>query len=211
MPTRRPLAGHSDVVVAAPPRRLPAAAPTRRGYGHPWLTLLAVAFGIMMVGLDGTVVAIANPAIARDLSANLASLQWVTNGYLLALAVSLIIAGRLADRFGRKGVFLTGVIGFAAASVLVGLSGSIGLVVFWRVVQGLAGAMLQPASLAIVRSTFTPERLDVALGIWGGASALAGARGAVVGGPAGGPVSRRGGVFPDRAGAGGPGAPGGRV
>src|SRR3954463_3592824 len=64
----------------------------RPGYGHPWLTLVAVAFGVMMVGLDATVVAIANPAIARDLNANLSQLQWVTNGYLLALAVSLITA-----------------------------------------------------------------------------------------------------------------------
>jgi EmrB/QacA subfamily drug resistance transporter len=155
---------------------------SRRGYGHPWLTLLAVAVGVMMVGLDATVVAIANPAIARDLGADLADLQWVTNGYLLSLAVSLIIAGRLADRFGRKTVFLAGVIGFAAASVLVGLSGGIGTVVFWRVVQGFAGALLQPASLAILRSTFSPERLNMAIGIWGGVSALAIASGPIVAG-----------------------------
>jgi EmrB/QacA subfamily drug resistance transporter len=154
----------------------------RRGYGHPWLTLLAVAVGVMMVGLDATVVAIANPAIARDLGADLADLQWVTNGYLLSLAVSLIIAGRLADRLGRKRVFLAGVVGFAAASVLVGLSGGIGMVVFWRVVQGFAGALLQPASLAILRSTFSPERLNMAIGIWGGVSALAIASGPIVAG-----------------------------
>jgi EmrB/QacA subfamily drug resistance transporter len=156
--------------------------PSRRGFGHPWLTLVAVAFGVMMVGLDATVVAIANPAIARDLGAGLTDLQWVTNGYLLALAVSLVIAGRLADRFGRKTVFLTGVVGFAAASVMVGLAGSIGAVIFWRVVQGFAGALLQPASLAILRSTFSPERLNMAIGIWGGVSALAIASGPIVAG-----------------------------
>src|SRR6266545_7089340 len=86
--------------------------PTRAGHGHPWLTLVAVALGVMMVGLDATVVAIANPAIARDLNADLAGLQWVTNGYLLALAVALIPAGKLADRYGRKAVFLAGVVGF---------------------------------------------------------------------------------------------------
>src|SRR3954454_12159405 len=128
--------------------------PGRSGHGHPWLTLIAVALGVMMVGLDATVVSIANPAIARDLHADLAGLQWVTNGYLLALAVTLIPAGKIADRFGRKRVFLVGVVGFALGSLLVGLSSGIGLVILWRVVQGFAGALLQPASLAIIRNTF---------------------------------------------------------
>ena len=172
----------SNVALAPEPAFGGAPARARRGHGHPWLTLLSVAFGVMMVGLDATVVAIANPAIARDLGAGLADLQWVTNGYLLALAVSLVIAGRLADRFGRKTVFLVGVVGFAAASVMVGLSGGIGMVVFWRVVQGFAGALLQPAGLAILRSTFSPERLNMAIGIWGGVSALAIASGPIVAG-----------------------------
>jgi EmrB/QacA subfamily drug resistance transporter len=156
--------------------------PTRRGHGHPWLTLLAVALGVMVVGLDATVVAIANPAIARDLGANFAQLQWVTNGYLLALAVSLIVAGRLADRFGRKTIFLVGVGGFAVASVAVGLSTSIEMVIFWRVVQGFAGALLQPASLAILRNTFPAEKLNMAIGIWAGTSGLAIASGPIVAG-----------------------------
>ncbi|HEY0808463.1 MAG TPA: MFS transporter [Pseudonocardiaceae bacterium] len=155
---------------------------TRRGYGNPWLTLIAVAFGVTMVGLDATVVSIANPAIASSLHADLPGLQWVTNGYLLALAVSLVIAGRLADRFGRKKLFLAGIVLFAIASALVGLSGSIGMVILWRVVQGLAGAMLQPASLAILRNTFPAHKLNMAIGIWGGASALSVASGPIVGG-----------------------------
>jgi EmrB/QacA subfamily drug resistance transporter len=161
----------------------PADAPPRgRRGGNPWLTLVAVALGVTMVGLDGTVVSIANPAIAKDLHATLAGLQWVTNGYLLALAVSLIIAGRLADRFGRKKLFLAGVVLFAVASALVGLSGNIGLVILWRVVQGFAGAMLQPASLAILRKAFPAEKLNMAIGIWGGSSALSIASGPIVGG-----------------------------
>src|SRR3954470_17787140 len=99
-----------------------AATPRRRGHGNPWLTLAAVALGVVMVTLDGTVVAIANPAISKDLGASLPDLQWVTNGYLLALAVSLITAGKLGDRFGHKGVFLIGVVGFALASAGIGLS-----------------------------------------------------------------------------------------
>ncbi|MYU48362.1 MFS transporter, partial [Streptomyces sp. SID7803] len=81
--------------------------------GHPWLTLFSVAIGVMMVALDGTIVAIANPAIQQDLGASLADVQWITNGYMLALAVSLITAGKLGDRFGHRQTFLIGVIGFA--------------------------------------------------------------------------------------------------
>ena len=77
----------------------------------------------MMVGLDGTIVAVANPAIQSHLHASLAGIQWIANAYLLALAVSLITAGKLGDRFGHKKVFLTGVAGFAASSAAIGLSG----------------------------------------------------------------------------------------
>jgi EmrB/QacA subfamily drug resistance transporter len=172
----------SSGVLPTPSPTDSAAPRTRRGYGNPWLTLIAVAFGVTMVGLDATVVSIANPAIATSLHADLAGLQWVTNGYLLALAVSLVIAGRLADRFGRKRLFLAGIVLFAIASALVGLSGSIGMVILWRVVQGFAGAMLQPASLAILRNTFPPHKLNMAIGIWGGSSALSVASGPIVGG-----------------------------
>jgi EmrB/QacA subfamily drug resistance transporter len=160
----------------------PRAKPQRTGHGHPWLTLVAVALGVMMVGLDATVVSIANPAIARDLGADLAGLQWVTNAYLLALAVALIPAGKLADRFGRKKIFLIGVVGFALASVLVGLSGSVGMVVLFRVLQGLAGALLQPASLAILRNTFPADKLNAAIGIWGATVGVSIAGGPIVGG-----------------------------
>jgi EmrB/QacA subfamily drug resistance transporter len=174
----------SSATAVAPesPDASPRAKRRRAGHGHPWLTLIAVALGVMMVGLDATVVSIANPAIARDLHADLAGLQWVTNGYLLALAVSLIPAGKLADRFGRKKVFLIGVVGFALASVLVGVSGSIGLVILWRVVQGFAGALLQPASLAILRNTFPADKLNAAIGIWGATVGISIAGGPIVAG-----------------------------
>jgi len=120
--------------------------------GHPGLTLLAVALGVMMVGIDGTIVAVANPAIQSHLHASLAGIQWVTNAYLLALAVSLITIGKLGDRFGHRKIFLIGVAGFAVSSAAIGLSGtiasSIGLVIAFRALQGVFGAMLQPAALA---------------------------------------------------------------
>lgn len=138
----------------------------RRGHGNPWLTLVAVALGVIMVTLDTTVVAIANPAISRDLGASLSDLQWVTNGYLLALAVSLITAGKLGDRLGHKPVFLIGVVGFALASAGIGLSRDIGLMIALRVIQGVFGAMLQPTALGLLRAAFPAERLNLAIGIW---------------------------------------------
>lgn len=168
--------------VPIPPRDQARGRPARAGHGHPWLTLIAVALGVMMVGLDATVVSIANPAIAKDLGASLSGLQWVTNAYLLALAVTLIPAGKIADRFGRKRTFLAGVVGFAVSSVLIGLSGGLGMVIFWRVVQGFAGALLQPASLALLRNTFPAERLNAAIGIWGSTVGISIAGGPIVAG-----------------------------
>jgi EmrB/QacA subfamily drug resistance transporter len=153
-----------------------------REQGHPWLSLAAVSLGLMMVMLDATVVAIANPSIGRDLNASLSGLQWVTNAYLLAVAVTIMTAGKLGDRFGRKRTFLTGVVGFALASAACGLAPSIGVLVGFRVVQGLAGALLMPATLAIIRASFPARLLQQAIGIWAGVSALAIASGPIVGG-----------------------------
>lgn len=153
-----------------------------KAQGNPWLTLVAVALGVMMVGLDGTVVGVANPTIAADLDASLSGLQWVTNGYLLALAVLLILGGKLGDKYGRKKVFLAGIVGFAVTSLGCALSPSIGVLIFFRVLQGVAGALLMPSTLALIRAAFPPSELNRAVGIWGGSSALAVASGPIVGG-----------------------------
>ncbi|AXI77438.1 MFS transporter [Peterkaempfera bronchialis] len=150
--------------------------------GHPWLTLLTVAVGVMMVALDGTIVAIANPVIAHDLGASLADMQWVTNGYLLALAVFLITAGKIGDRFGHRNTFLIGAVGFAAASAAIGFAGSIQLIIVFRVLQGLFGALLQPAALGLLRGAFPAEKLNMAIGIWGGVIGASTAAGPIVGG-----------------------------
>jgi EmrB/QacA subfamily drug resistance transporter len=150
--------------------------------GHPWLTLITVAVGVMMVALDGTIVAIANPAIQKDLGATFAQVQWITNGYFLALAVSLITAGKLGDRFGHRQTFLIGVVGFAAASGAIGLSDSIALVVTFRVLQGLFGALLMPAALGLLRATFPAEKLNMAIGIWGMVIGASTAGGPILGG-----------------------------
>ena len=158
-------------------------APARPGRrGREGWTLASVAFGVIMVGLDGTVVAIANPYIGRDLHGSLSDLQWITNAYLLALAVLLVPMGNLGDRLGRRRVFLAGVVGFALASLGVGLVGSIGGVITLRAVQGVFGAMMMPNTLGIIRNTFPVDRLNRAVGIWGGSSAISIAGGPIVGG-----------------------------
>ncbi|WP_210586717.1 MFS transporter [Streptomyces sp. GESEQ-35] len=158
------------------------AAPAKGLRGHPWFTLITVAVGVMMVALDGTIVAIANPAIQQDLGATFAQVQWITNGYFLALAVCLITAGKLGDRFGHRQTFLIGVVGFAAASGAIGLSSSIGLVVAFRVLQGLFGALLMPAALGLLRATFPAEKLNMAIGIWGMVIGASTAGGPILGG-----------------------------
>src|SRR6478752_5205016 len=162
-----------DTVVPAPAKGL---------RGHPWLTLFTVAIGVTMVALDGTIVAIANPAIQKDLGASLADVQWITNGYMLALAVSLITAGKLGDRFGHRQTFLIGIAGFAAASGAIGLSGSIAAVIVFRVFQGLFGALLMPAALGLLRATFPAEKLNMAIGIWGMVIGASTAGGPILGG-----------------------------
>ncbi|MEU8941732.1 MULTISPECIES: MFS transporter [Streptomyces] len=160
----------------------PAPVPPSGLRGHPWLTLFAVAIGVMMVTLDGTIVAVANPAIQKDLGASLADVQWITNGYLLALAVSLITAGKLGDRFGHRQTFLIGIAGFAASSAAIGISGSVELVIGFRVAQGLFGALLMPAALGLLRATFPAEKLNMAIGIWGMVIGASTAAGPIVGG-----------------------------
>jgi len=156
---------------------------TTRGLrGHPWWVLASVAFGVVMVGLDGTVVAVANPVIARDLHTSVSQLQWITNAYLLVLAVGLVFGGKLGDRFGRRKVFLVGVVGFALSSLAVGLIGTTGGVIAFRAVQGAFGSLLMPNTLAILRATFPKEKLNMAIGIWGGASGISVASGPIVGG-----------------------------
>ncbi|MGP4048079.1 MFS transporter [Streptomyces sp. 2A115] len=150
--------------------------------GHPWFTLFTVAVGVMMVALDGTIVAIANPAIQKDLNASFADVQWITNGYFLALAVTLITAGKLGDRFGHRQTFLIGVVGFAAASGAIGLSDSIAFVIVFRVFQGLFGALLMPAALGLLRATFPAEKLNMAIGIWGMVIGASTAGGPILGG-----------------------------
>lgn len=179
---RRSSGRHAAPAHSHAPGRHRAPQPASRLRGNPWWTLVAVSLGVVMVGLDASVVAIANPRIAADLHASLSDLQWITDAYMLALASLLIFGGKLGDRFGRRMVFFVGVVGFAAASVGIGLAGTVAGVIGLRTLQGVFGALLMPSTLAIIRASFPPEKLNTAVGIWGGASGVSVAAGPIVGG-----------------------------
>lgn len=165
--------------MSAPPATV---APSTARLAGAWGTLVTVALGVVMVGLDGTVVSIANPAIGTSLHASLADLQWITNSYLLALAVVLIPGGKLGDRYGRRLVFLTGVTGFALSSLGVAVIGTVSGAIAMRTIQGAFGALLLPNTIALIRAAFPPDELNRAVGIWSSSSAAAIAGGPVLGG-----------------------------
>jgi MFS family permease len=146
---------------------------TRTVTNRPWLVLAAAAVGAAMVGLDGTAITIAAPFIARTTAASLTDLQWIANAYLVTLAIGLLPAGRIADRFGRRATFMVGVLAFGISSVAIAFSASVTALIIFRAIQGLAGALLQPAAMAMMRNAFSKEKLPVALGVWGGVNALA--------------------------------------
>jgi EmrB/QacA subfamily drug resistance transporter len=135
-----------------------------------------------MVFLDTTVVNVALPTIGRDLDTGLAGLQWTINGYLLTLAALILLGGALGDVYGRRRVFVIGVVWFAAASALCGLAPSIEVLVAARALQGVGGALLTPGSLALLQSSFAPDDRARAIGAWSGLGGVAAAVGPFVGG-----------------------------
>jgi len=144
--------------------------------------LAATIAGSSMALLDMTIVNIALPAIDADLDAGTAGLTWTVNAYTLTLASLILLGGSLGDRFGRRKVFLIGVIWFAAASLLCGIAPNVGLLVGARALQGIGGALLTPGSLAILQASFRPEDRSRAIGIWSGFGAIAAVVGPLVGG-----------------------------
>ena len=148
-----------------------------------WWTLIAMSLATLMTFLDNNVVNVAIPTIQRSLHLSVSGLEWVVSAYLLVLAGLLLVGGRVADVYGRKRVFLIGLVIFTLSSLAAGLAGSGGLLIATRAVQGLGGAMMMPAALAILQATFTdPRERAQAIGIWGAAGALALALGPAVGG-----------------------------
>ncbi|MFJ3816879.1 MFS transporter [Streptomyces sp. NPDC090056] len=138
--------------------------------------------GAAVVALDGTVLTVAQPALQRDLHADVGQVQWTSTGYLVAVASLLVFAGRLGDRHGHHRVFAAGALGFAAASAGVALAPGIGAVIALRVLQGVCGALLQPATLGMLRTAFPPDRLATPIAVRTAVIGLAAAAGPLVGG-----------------------------
>jgi EmrB/QacA subfamily drug resistance transporter len=147
-----------------------------------WWALGAMCFALFMIMLDNTVVNVALPSIQRSLNASTASLEWTVNAYTLTFAVLLVTGGRLGDLFGRRKIFLFGVVVFALSSGAIGFSPSDTWLVGWRAVQGIGSAMMMPATLSIITNAFPAAERGKAIGTWAGVSALALAIGPVLGG-----------------------------
>ncbi|WP_421735994.1 MFS transporter [Cellulomonas sp.] len=144
--------------------------------------LFATVLGSAIAFIDATVVTIALPTIAEDLDATTADLQWTINAYALTLAAFLLLGGSLGDRFGRRKVFLVGVVWFAVASLLCAVAPTIGALNAARALQGVGGALLTPGSLAILQSTFSGPDRGRAIGAWSGLGGIAGAVAPFLGG-----------------------------
>jgi EmrB/QacA subfamily drug resistance transporter len=150
--------------------------------GHRRIVAIACA-GAFLAFLDATIVNIAFPDISSSFAGSgRDALSWVLDGYFVVIAALLVPAGGLADRFGHKRIFLLGVSGFTAASLLCALAPSLGFLIAFRVVQGIGAAMVMPTSLALVLDAFPSERRAAGVGIWGAAAAAAAAVGPTLGG-----------------------------
>jgi EmrB/QacA subfamily drug resistance transporter len=147
-----------------------------------WWTLAAVSVGLFMIMLDNTVVNVALRSIQRSLHMNLDELEWVVAGYALTFAAFMLTGGKLADFLGRRLVFMAGLTVFTGASLACGLAPNGHFLIGARVVQGLGGALMNPATLGIITATFPPRQRGTAIGIWAGVSAMALAIGPLVGG-----------------------------
>ena len=164
------------VTTAAPPRRRPA---LRRR----WWILALLGIAQLMVVLDATIVNIALPHAQSALGFSNNDRQWIVTGYSLAFGSLLLLGGRIADLFGRKRIFIIGVIGFAAASAFGGAAQNFDMLLTGRVIQGAFGALLAPATLSLLTTTFRhPIERTKAMGIYGGIAGAGASVGLLLGG-----------------------------
>ncbi|WP_410604303.1 MFS transporter [Amycolatopsis sp. lyj-90] len=147
-----------------------------------WWLLATVLVVELMDLLDSTIVNVAGPSLERSLGTSPVGLQWVIGGYALTLGAGLVLGGRLGDRYGRRPMFLFGLVAFTLASLLCAIAPSAGLLIAFRLVQGVAGAMMLPQGLGILRDNLAPRDLTKALAVFGPVLGLGGVLGPVLGG-----------------------------
>ena len=169
----------SGIIEAEPCPRLrkrEIALPRRR------MVLAACVLASAMAFIDGSALTVALPRLRAAFDADLAAVQWVLNGYVLALAALTLIGGALADVYGKARMLMLGCLGFGSASAACGLAPSVGWLIAARVVQGISAAILTPSSLALIGAVYPKEERNRAIGVWAAASALTTAGGPVLGG-----------------------------
>src|SRR3954468_6742561 len=138
-----------------------------------WWTLAAVSFGLFMIMLDNTVVNVALPSMQEDLGLGISELEWVVTGYALTFGAVMLTGGKLADRYGRRLMFVIGLAIFTASSLVCALAPDATWLIAARVVQGIGAALMNPSTLSIITATFPPRERGTAIGIWAGVSAIA--------------------------------------
>src|SRR6478672_9911573 len=156
--------------------------PEEHKHINPWIIAVSVMFATFMEVLDTTVVNVSLPHIAGSLSASIDEATWALTSYLVANAIILPMTGWLASTFGRKRLLMLSVVGFTAASFLCGLAPTLGLLVFFRILQGATGGCLQPLSQAVLLEAFAPQDRGKAMGFWALGIVVAPILGPVLGG-----------------------------
>ncbi len=147
-----------------------------------WLTLFVLCLTLLIAIVDTTVVNVTTPAIRAEFNVELNHVEWVVAVYALVFAAFIITWGKLGDQFGRRRMFIAGLVTFVVGSLVVGFAPSLGVMILGRFVQGMGAAMVSPATLSLLSSTFTGARRGVAFGIWGATAGAAGALGPLLGG-----------------------------
>lgn len=168
--------------MSAPPRPPSAPDHVSLSSARGRLILLASILGSSMPFLDGTAVNVALPAMAAEMSTDFAGFQWILNAYLITLSALVLPGGALSDRWGRRVAFQRGAVGFALTSALCGLAPDSGTLILARALQGMAAALIIPASLSVVQTCFRPEDRGKAIGLWSGFSGLSTLAGPLLGG-----------------------------